>query len=337
VAWLRDVSIELPEDIKASGVNPASPWFVQALKATPRVHLNDSQRAALRRDGAIFLKGVIPDQMLMDVIRNAAGNRKGNPEKDWRYNGHMHALVKYGPLAELSASAMDVDAVALWNTQVEPRPGLSARKGVPWPEKPWYDPHYGVPTDQSVHEDTDAFVGLLHRSGHFTKPQASIFLALTPIPRGLELLAGSHVANQRHRCRRVRDVIPLDCMDRLEKDCHGFLSYDMEPGDVVFFYGSTFHWTVLREQPRVALSVRYVPADMMYTGAVKGGDSASYYPWKCAPIGSAAFPVYYAKNATLTEQPWPLWPKNKDNSLIVQVVRRLLFHLDTRCGPINDF
>jgi len=341
VQWLRTHAYPpgLPQSMIEHGIVAAPDWFVPALRASPRRRLSASEREAFRRDGAVLIKGLLPDRNITQHLSDVLGDVKASPANDWWINDVLHSLIKHGPMAELSASALDVPEVTIWNLQLEPRPGKAERT---WPlrEKPWYDDMYGHPGDQGAHEDTDQLVGHLHKAGHFVKPMASIYLALTDLPHGLELLKGSHVANQRHGCRRHMQG-PVEfkaCMDRLERDCHGVAWWDLAPGDVIVFYGSLLHWSVLQEKPRKALSVRYVPADMMYTGFVQHYGLASYVNWKCGPIGGCpAYPIFYSNDSSrMKEQPWPLWGFNKDTSPVVARLRRLLWHLDIRCGLIFD-
>jgi len=173
------------------------------------------------------------------------------------------------------------------------------------------------------------------------KPQASIFLALTDIPHGIEFLAGSHVHNQKHKCRRTWPITGFaECMDRLAKDCYGAKGWDMKAGDAILFYGSTFHWSVLQEKRRLAFSVRFIPADMMFTGSMACDSLQSFYPWKCSPLGgSSAYPVFYSTDERMPvkEQPWPVLPRNSDIWPGARALRRALLRADIRCDPIDDF
>mmetsp|Transcript_41654 Transcript_41654/g.129609 ORF Transcript_41654/g.129609 Transcript_41654/m.129609 type:complete len:198 (-) Transcript_41654:43-636(-) len=187
------------------------------------------------------------------------------------------------------------------------------------------------PRDQSV---------TVHSAGHFVKPFMSFFLALTDIPHGLELLVGSHVANKKHGCNRhVMGQKGFEaCMDRLELDSRGVAWWDLEPGDAILFYGSVFHWTVLQKNPRKAVSIRYVPADMMYTGYGLDWTRGSFQNWKCGPLGGCpAYPIFYSNDSSrMKDEPWPLYAKNKDYSPLVLLFRRLLVKLDWRCDKVID-
>lgn len=324
--------------MREHGVVAAPDWLAPALEALPRRRLSPGEREALRRDGAILVRGLLAEPRVLGHMAEVLGWKKGMYYNNWWWNGVVHSVIKYSPLAELAASALDVPEVTIWNAQLEPR-GSKHDRTWPLPEKPWYDRSYGDPRDQSVHEDTDAYLGHLHKAGHFVKPQASFFIAITDLPRGLEFLAGSHVANQKHRCRRANDHEDFSvCMDRLERDCNGSLGWDLKAGDAILFYGSTFHWTVFQENPRQAISIRYVPADMMFTGFYVD-PLASHVNWKCGPIGgSPANPILFSENRSrMKDQPWPLFPKNKDFDPRFLRLRELMHRLDTRCGLIYDW
>lgn len=338
VRWLYQPLSWIPEQVAREGVAPAPEWFKAALQALPRRRVNASEREVLRRDGAILVKDLVPNRELLEYLHKVVGDKKHQYHTNWFVNGHVHALAKYGPLAELSATALDIPEVILWNTQLEPRPAKSERTW-PMPEKPWYDAMYSDPRDQSVHEDTDGFYGNFHSAGHFVKPLASVFLALTDIPHGFELLAGSHVANRRHGCRRGADDHVFEaCMDRLEQDCNGSIWWDLKVGDAVFFYGSIFHWSVLQENPRVAFSIRYAPADMKSTGFSVFPELYQWTNWGCGPVGdNPAFPIMYSNDSSrMRDYKWPLLVTNRAMSPLFWNLEKLQSQLGLACPKIYE-
>merc|ERR1712003_615661 len=106
----------------------------------------------------------------------------------------------------------------------------------------------------------------------------SVWLALTPAPRSLEFLLGSHNEAQHNCSFRSMDSYSLPGMSHMaQQPCLGIeyannLSsirgtpsrkmYDLAAGDVVVFRGRTWHRGVAQINPRVAISGRFVPADV---------------------------------------------------------------------------
>jgi ectoine hydroxylase-related dioxygenase (phytanoyl-CoA dioxygenase family) len=108
----------------------------------------------------------------------------------------------------------------------------------------------------------------------------SCWVALTPATiasSGVEYVAGSHRWNTRFQptADHLRDdaLVPApDFSDPANRPGHRFLSWDMQPGDVLFHHPLTVHGAGgnrTQAQRRVGLSVRYIGDDAQWTPRVK--------------------------------------------------------------------
>lgn len=331
-----------PDIVRRFGFDPAPVWLVPALQALPKRQLTEEEKEVMNRDGAVGVKGVLADENILKLLRQTVGWDKTDPTKDWRLNGVLNALIMYGPLGALTSSSLNGSASAIWNAQVEPRPPKSYRP-FPEPVKPWYDPMPGSLMSMSLHNDVGGYAMSLHTGGRFVIPLSSVFVALTDIPHGLAFLAGSHVQNRKlqFNCGGGPVGVDLACVDRLEQACDGARSWDMKAGDVVIFWGETYHWTQYTENARQAISIRFVPADLMYTGRPAAPVYADLYPPACTPIGgSLAHPIVWPpEDSTVAQQRFPATPPCDELFSItgpLRAVRRHLGQPDTEkdCGPI---
>eukprot|EP00747_Dinoflagellata_sp_TGD_P207232 gnl/TRDRNA2_/TRDRNA2_80818_c0_seq2.p1 gnl/TRDRNA2_/TRDRNA2_80818_c0~~gnl/TRDRNA2_/TRDRNA2_80818_c0_seq2.p1 ORF type:complete len:382 (+),score=36.51 gnl/TRDRNA2_/TRDRNA2_80818_c0_seq2:48-1193(+) len=334
VNWLFKPIFPFPLSARTRslGFDPAPEWFAHSLLALPRRHLNAYEIATLRKDGAVVVRDLVADQEILQELNTVGSDgRRYDPRKNHMVNGVLNALVRHGPLGSVVSSMFNHSAVAVWNMQYESRPSLAERK-VPYPEKPWEDSIQETVTAgqhqvaMGVHNDVQGYEAALHTGGHFAIPLASLFLAITDVPHGLELLAGSHVENRKHRCIVSRTTGKLDpeCMNRLERDCNGVRWWDLKAGDAILFYGETFHWTKLQQNSRLALSTRFIPADLMYTGLPRLPPRISQAPAKCTPYGgNPVYPIVFSNDSSTTSRGeiWPVWPRNTDVSPLMNRFR----------------
>lgn len=109
----------------------------------------------------------------------------------------------------------------------------------------------------------------------------SCWVALTPTTKdssGLEYVAGSHLWGKHYRATtpefadEAMEPAP-DFSDPANRDSHRFLSWDMEPGDVLFHHPLALHGAggnkSLRQR-RIGLSIRYIGADAQWAPRDKG-------------------------------------------------------------------
>ena len=135
----------------------------------------------------------------------------------------------------------------------------------------------------------------------------SCWVALTPVTRessGLEYVAGSHRWNKFYEptVDFLRDgtLEPApDFGDQANREGHDFLSWDMEPGDVLFHHPLVVHGASgnkSQSQRRVGLSIRYIGNDAHWAPRAK----TMKLPRDPAvapgayPADDAAFPVAWA-------------------------------------------
>merc|ERR1712032_471251 len=93
----------------------------------------------------------------------------------------------------------------------------------------------------------------------------------------------------------------------------------------------------LTEKPRVALSIRYFPSDMLFTGQYLWITEMSHHPWKCEPLGySAVNPVVYPPSAVARQKHvWPVRKRNIDDINFAWMFiwgLQLLSDTTLRCG-----
>merc|ERR1719436_2088690 len=97
-------------------------------------------------------------------------------------------------------------------------------------------------------------------------------------------------------------------MDALEKSCSGERSWDLKAGDAILFWGEVYHWTHHTPNARLALSIRYLPSDFVYTGHKTSWDGREGMPAPCALLaGSRPFPVLYPPENETRDPVWPLF------------------------------
>eukprot|EP00747_Dinoflagellata_sp_TGD_P179450 gnl/TRDRNA2_/TRDRNA2_30263_c0_seq1.p1 gnl/TRDRNA2_/TRDRNA2_30263_c0~~gnl/TRDRNA2_/TRDRNA2_30263_c0_seq1.p1 ORF type:complete len:370 (-),score=19.00 gnl/TRDRNA2_/TRDRNA2_30263_c0_seq1:155-1264(-) len=287
-----------PYTITVNFVDPAPAWLLPALESLPSRMLDDEEVTIFQRDGVFPVRGVLQHPHIIGLLREISKRGKEAPEQQWMNNGVIRKLVFDHHLAAVVASALNVSAVRIWEIQFENKSLPAGSNPTPPIPPHWRD---GGPS---------GFDGAnVHNDFHFTPPHtliplASIFIALDSTSFPLEFLAGSHLANLKHRCPGGLTPWSMDehCMDRLYASCDGVRRWDLKAGDGIIFYGQTFHWTILRAEPRVGVSFRFMDADLPWVEELAlWGDVrwiyGSYFPRLCAPLGdNAVFPIVFPNN-----------------------------------------
>mmetsp|Transcript_68114 Transcript_68114/g.154133 ORF Transcript_68114/g.154133 Transcript_68114/m.154133 type:complete len:364 (-) Transcript_68114:100-1191(-) len=299
----RHACLQGPEEANRMD-DPSPDWLRPALEAMPRRSLSAEDLEAMNVDGGTVVRGLIPNKEVLDLLNKTFWGPKGNPKHAPWYNEVLKDLSHYSPLPSLASSSLNGKPVFLWNAQVEPRPAASMR-AFPDPRKPWEDMGTGSVTSMSVHNDVGAWKNTLHSGGHFVVPLSSIFLAISDIPHGLKLLAGSHIQNRKFKCPDGPALLDSNCMDPLEEKCNGERSWDLKAGDAIIFWGEAFHWTEFTPNPRLAISIRYLPSDFVYTGGLTSVGGRGLPP-PCSPLGgSLGYPILYPPEEATTDFPFP--------------------------------
>ena len=202
-----------------------------------------------------------------------------------RHDEDFHRFVLDSPAAEIAARLMRLDEVRFFYDQVFIKdPGTLA-------PTPW---HNDLPFWN--------FDG-----GHI----ASVWLALTPVSTatsGVVYVAGSHRWNTLYRAITpdhdeafMDEALPL-CPafhDEFDNPAYRFVSWDMEPGDVIVHHPKVVHGSGRNDSPslrRVALSCRYFGGDAIWaerkTGfRVPSANDAPDIVFGRAPRNDAVFPV----------------------------------------------
>eukprot|EP00747_Dinoflagellata_sp_TGD_P022660 gnl/TRDRNA2_/TRDRNA2_129256_c0_seq1.p1 gnl/TRDRNA2_/TRDRNA2_129256_c0~~gnl/TRDRNA2_/TRDRNA2_129256_c0_seq1.p1 ORF type:complete len:356 (-),score=28.09 gnl/TRDRNA2_/TRDRNA2_129256_c0_seq1:70-1137(-) len=302
-------------------------WLPEALQALPKRPLDAEALAAFREDGVTVVRGVVPDQKILDHF--AANSSHHTPF--WFLNGHQMSLIRDGPLGILAASAMNESAVrAFASTPFVNAGGAPPGESI-LPSFPDGGPHADIfEIDMAV-------------------PLVTVWLAITDAPHAIEFVAGSYKSNFRHRCKPQSKESDWDCVRKLESEGRGRLWWDLKAGDALVFHSQTFHWTVWQSEPRHGVSARFVPADLAYSGWLTQEYTvqmvASYLPWECAPMSdSIIFPVAWdmarpqgpntTEGTTASTWTWPVNPLRTDLMLWerrVSLCDTPMFDLFRRC------
>jgi len=276
---------------------PMPDWLPDALRGVHPRTLTKEELHALHRDGAVHIPGVLTNKTIIGTLMQGMHDPHipGYDYKDWRTNAVLKSVATDGPFAATAASALDVDEISLWATNVFP-----ARGGFP-------DGFAAPPPEGGVHLDIDFTPGYL-------LPFVTIWVALTDAKRPLEFIAGSHIRNMQHDCPYGSSLTVQDgCIKKLEADCHGRLSWDVQLGDAIVFYAQTYHWALLHKEPRLGFSMRYIAADHKHdVFDLATMRFTSLLPQWCVPVrnGTYAPVVYPRSSSTIDDQPWPFIPSS---------------------------
>lgn len=215
------------------------------MQTAPMRPITGDEVAAFRRDGAVKLAGVF-DTGWLDQLADAIDRDKqepgpmvrrntpaGNPGEFFvdfqlwhRWDG-CRRFVLESPAAEIAATMLGAHTVSFYHDHLLVKePGTQERT-------PWHHDQPYYPVDGEM-------VG-------------SIWLPLDPVPREIcvQYIAGSHRWGRWFRPRffnrattalevaddRMEDMPDIDA----ELDRHTLLSWDLEPGDCIFFHGLAVH------------------------------------------------------------------------------------------------
>mmetsp|Transcript_133684 Transcript_133684/g.324863 ORF Transcript_133684/g.324863 Transcript_133684/m.324863 type:complete len:182 (-) Transcript_133684:71-616(-) len=94
----------------------------------------------------------------------------------------------------------------------------------------------------------------------------------------------------------------------------------LSAGDAVVFRGQVWHRGFHQPRERLALLLRFVPAELAFAGGLVRDNSwvthMSFVPTECASLDGPLFPVVHPReNATVEAEPWPLLPIRYDYHL----------------------
>ena len=231
--------------------------------------ITDAQREAYERDGAIRLRGII-DQSWLERLAAAIEREIAAPgpcfhgyevEGGGRFHGNMRvwendpdfaAYCQESPLPALAAEFLGVDQVQIYYDQLFVK---EAKTDAP---TRWHNdlPYWPV------------------RSKHIM----SFWIALDPVTfesGALEFVRGSHkwgalfqpepFAKGGTPYERNPDYVPMPDIDAT-RDEYEFVSWDMEPGDLLAFDALTVHGGPANQSAgrRRGYTVRYAGPDMTY-------------------------------------------------------------------------
>jgi ectoine hydroxylase-related dioxygenase (phytanoyl-CoA dioxygenase family) len=211
--------------------------------------VSDEAVEAYRRDGAVMLKGVLDDRWLRELANGIAMNQ-AEPSKrklDWvkdeatgdsllfdamtvAHNPHYERYMLHSPIGLLAARMLGSPTVLAFYVSVFIRsPGTKSR--TPWHQDQTYWSAEG-------------------------RQALSIWTSLDSVPEGtaLEFVRGSHLWErplarphfEQQNLGGVMDIKGLEAMPILDfsgadRGRYEFLSWAMDPGDIVIFHGMTVH------------------------------------------------------------------------------------------------
>ena len=233
--------------------------------------IDPTQRESFERDGALLLPGLIDEHWLQrlraaierDIARPGpcyhgyeieGGGRFHGNMRNWEVDPDFRDYCQRSLLPEAAAALLDVDEVRLYYDQLFVKePGTNAptrwHNDQPyWPVRGW--------------------------------PILSFWLALDPVTKesgALEFVQGSHrwgkwfqpepFAPGGSSYERNPDYVEIPDIGA-ERDRHGFLTWDMQPGDVIAFHALTVHGGPPNRSAgrRRGYTVRYCGPGMTYYG-----------------------------------------------------------------------
>ena len=224
--------------------------------------ISDDDRATYARDGVVCLRQVLdPDwiKMLLPVAWRLVVDKEDFgllPNCPGRYMSRtileFRKLVFDSAIAEAAARAMGSSAARFFFDEIFAKGPTSADKTI------WHTDRMGWPV-----------------SG---KMVPSLWLPLTPINRAnsLECIAGSHSQDTRYwlfspnarKMIKPPDRVPHPDGEALRKDpANRFLTWDMEPGDMLVVHPWTLHYSSGNPSPdwRIAVSVRVFGDDIRWS------------------------------------------------------------------------
>jgi len=211
--------------------------------------VSDEAVEAYRRHGVVMLKGVLNDRWLQELADGIALNLAAPSQRklDWvkdaatgdhlffdavtvAHNPHYERYMTQSPIGPIAARMLDSPtALAFYLSVFVRSPGTKSR--TPWHQDQTYWSAEG-------------------------RQALSIWTTLDPVPEGtaLEFVRGSHLWDrplarphfEQENLGGVMDIKGLEAMpipdfSGVDRDTYEFLSWSMDPGDIVIFHGMTVH------------------------------------------------------------------------------------------------
>lgn len=269
--------------------------------------ITDDDVRAYQRDGVVCLRGMFDrdwiDRMVAAVAktmenpghRSREATKPGKPGRFhtnthmWRWNDDMRALALESPMVGIAAALLKPERLAFFYDQLfvkEPGTGEITH---------W---HHDLPYWPMAGGDI-----------------VSIWLALTPVDlesSGLQYIAGSHRWNRMFRAvtpdedPRLMDPNMEPCPDYFDEKHragHNFLSWSLEPGDVICHHPLTVHGAAgnaSMSRKRIGLSLRYTGNDARweprpFAFRVEGGPE-NVLKAGDPPVLDGVFPVVWTRS-----------------------------------------
>jgi ectoine hydroxylase-related dioxygenase (phytanoyl-CoA dioxygenase family) len=254
-----------------------------ALPTTELYAVSDEAVEAYRRDGAVMLKGVLDGRWLEVLAQGIALNR-AEPSKrklDWvkdeaagesllfdamtvAHNPHYERYMLHSPIGPIAARMLGSPTALAFYVSVFIR-SAGTKSRTPWHQDQTYWSAEG-------------------------RQALSIWTSLDPVPEGtaLEFVRGSHLWDRplarphfgQQNLGGVMDIEGLDAMpipdfSGIDRDRYEFVSWAMEPGDVVIFHGMTVHGgsgSLPAGLARRSISAQWLGEDARITDRLGGCD-----------------------------------------------------------------
>lgn len=256
-------------------VVPEPAGLSESLLALPTRRLERSEKHTLDTEGVVVLRQLISDHRILDVLREYITRSKGM-NYPYLFNGAIKTLITNSSFGQLAADALEVESVRLADADVWAKAGVDD----PGPSQPWH---------KDVHNT--------HGPG---EPYVTIWLGLTEAPQSLEFILGSNAFTPNctfpNRTTLWTNGVDQDCIDK----------------DAFLQNGDVWHRGHSHRSDRVAITGRFVPADLLFEGALEVDITykqhyAAYSPKLCEPLGGPLFPVIFPRNkATFDHEKWPV-------------------------------
>jgi ectoine hydroxylase-related dioxygenase (phytanoyl-CoA dioxygenase family) len=243
----------------------------------------DEAVEAFRRDGAVMLKGVLSDRWLHELADGIALNQ-AEPSKrklDWvkdeatgdtlffdavtvAHNPHYERYMLQSPIGPIAARMFASPTALAFYVSVFIR-SAGTRSRTPWHQD---QPYWSAEGRQAL----------------------SIWTSLDPVPEGtaLEFVRGSHLWDrplarphfEQQNLGGVMDIAGLDAMpipdfSGIDRDKYDFLSWAMDPGDIVIFHGMMVHGgsgDLPADLGRRTISAQWLGEDARITDRLGGCD-----------------------------------------------------------------
>ncbi|MGE0723554.1 MAG: phytanoyl-CoA dioxygenase family protein [Alphaproteobacteria bacterium] len=263
--------------------------------------LTDDDIRAFREDGAVCLRGVMPEHWLEVLAAGVERNmrepgqfgKRYTPEGkpglffgdycNWQRIAEYEDFFRHSPAAAIAARLMGSRKVNLFHEHVLVKePGTEER--TPWHQD---QPYYTVDGADIV----------------------SLWIPLDPVPRevSLEFVAGSHRWGKWYTPKRFadgddhpakqQDFVPVPDIEA-ERDRHRILGWSLGPGDLIAFQALALHGApgnTSRSRRRV-VSARFTGDDARFVlreGFMSPPPPAAGGPRPGAPMDSDVFPVIW--------------------------------------------